>query len=68
MKVSFLASDSTLTDDDRACLSDAISDDLLKEVLIVGLTKGPFALNRDSAPGKDFFTAIAKCPGAADGG
>jgi len=67
IKSSFLASDDSLDDDDRACLSEAISDDLLREVLIVGFTKGPLAIDQQSSPGKDFFAAIATCPGATGG-
>jgi len=66
LKESFLAADSDLTDDDRNCLNDAISDDLLKEVLVIGFTKGPGALSEDSDLAKEYEKAIKKCPGARD--
>lgn len=68
VKATFLASDSTLTDDDKACLSAALSEDVVKEVLVTGFTKGPYALGEAGGPGKDLAAALAKCPGATDGG
>lgn len=64
-----LADDGSLTDEDRACLDDAISDQLLKDVLVIGLTEGDAAFDEESGPGKEFVAALRKCPGATgDGG
>ncbi|QXC59774.1 hypothetical protein KSP35_15485 [Aquihabitans sp. G128] len=60
----------TLSDDDRSCLTDALSDDLIRRITTVEVTKGAAAVDRDATLSSDLFTALSACPGAIalDGG
>jgi len=60
-----LASDSDLTDEDRACLDENFGDDLLKRIMITSLTQGDDALDEDQELTGELFAVFAECPGAA---
>jgi len=63
-----VGSGSTMSADDKACLDEAITDDLLRDVLVATLTKGADALTNSSPEGKALITAVSACPGALGAG
>ncbi len=66
LKETYLASSAGLSDDDKMCLNDAISEDFLREILVLGFTEGPAALDEDSDVRKELEKVLDKCPGAGD--
>lgn len=51
---------------DRDCLADALSDDLLRRLVSVELTKGAAAVDQDANLSSELFDALSTCPGAID--
>lgn len=51
---------------DRACLDDAVSEDLTRKVLGVQITEGTEAAAGDEALMGELFEALSACPGAID--
>lgn len=61
-----LTEGATLTEDDEACLVDAVSDDLVRRMVSVEITKGTDASDDDPELMSELFEALGTCPGAID--
>ncbi|CAN5681633.1 hypothetical protein BH10ACT1_BH10ACT1_42040 [soil metagenome] len=55
-----------LSPDDRACLQDALPDDLIRRMVGIELTQGDAAVDQDAKLSGELFAALSACPGAID--
>ena len=56
--------DSEISDEDRACLEEALDDDLLRRIFVVGLSQDEDALTADEDLMGEIFAVFSECPGA----
>jgi hypothetical protein len=62
--VDSIASDSELSEEDRACLEEQFDDELLRRLFVVVLSQGEDALQSDEALMSEMFSVFSECPGA----
>ncbi len=62
--LSGMTEDSEMSAADKKCLDDNFDDALLKDVVVLSLTKGENALQDDKDVMSRIFAVFAKCPGA----
>jgi hypothetical protein len=62
--VDSIASDSELSEEDRACLEEQFDDELLRRLFVVALSQGEDALQSDEALMSEMFSVFSECPGA----
>ncbi len=65
--ISGIGGDAELSDADRTCLDENFDDDLLKQVMVISLTKGDDALSSNEDLMGKVLGVFAKCPGAVPG-
>lgn len=56
-----LRNDDATTEEQAKCLDGAIDEQLLRDLLVQGFTKGGDSLDQDSEAGQKFLAAISKC-------
>ncbi len=56
----------TVSETDRACLSDAFSSQLIDDMMALQITKGTKAVDDDPKMAAEVFAALSSCPGAID--
>ncbi len=61
-----LTAGATPSDDDRACLDDAVSPDLARRAVALGVTDGQEAADGDPQLMTELFEALSACPGAIE--
>ena len=54
----------TISEEDRTCLSEAFSSELIDEMMALEITKGVQAVDDDPKMAGDVFAALSSCPGA----
>jgi hypothetical protein len=59
--VATLAAGGEMSADTKQCIDDAITEDLLRELLVTSMTKGDAGLSDESGVGKQFNDALAAC-------
>jgi hypothetical protein len=52
-----------VSEEDKDCLSDAMSDDLLRRIMVTTFVEGEEALNQDEELSGELFGVFADCPG-----
>ncbi len=52
-----------VSDEDKDCLTDAMSDDLLRRIMVTTFVEGDEALNQDEELSGELFGVFADCPG-----
>jgi hypothetical protein len=59
--VTSLSAGEEMSDDTKQCVDDAVTEDLLRELLVTSITKGDAGLSDKSGIGKQFNEALAAC-------
>jgi hypothetical protein len=61
--VESFSADRDVSEDDKNCLADAMSDDLLRRIMVTTFVEGEEALNQDEELSGELFGVFADCPG-----
>jgi hypothetical protein len=61
--VESFSTDRDVSDEDKDCLADAMSDDLLRRIMVTTFVAGDEALNQDEALTGELFGVFSDCPG-----
>jgi hypothetical protein len=61
--VESFSADRGVSEKDQDCLADAMSDDLLRRIMVTTFVEGEEALNQDEELSGDLFGVFADCPG-----
>jgi hypothetical protein len=61
--VESFSADRDVSEEDQVCLADAMSDDLLRRIMVTTFVEGEEALNQDEELTGELFGVFAECPG-----
>jgi hypothetical protein len=61
--VDSFSADRDVSEEDQVCLADAMSDDLLRRIMVTTFVEGEEALNQDEELSGELFGVFAECPG-----
>jgi hypothetical protein len=66
--VESLGADQELSEEDTACIGDALPDDLLRRIMVTSFVEGDDALSENEDLTGELLAVFSECPGAVDTG